>query len=94
MFNALKTCLISRDERVADKCCKFLLEVYEQYKTGLTSLHVVRKWVETEGVNTLFFCVKKYPTLAGMVYSICYNFLDDDFFKYVQLSEKSILWNS
>jgi hypothetical protein len=43
----------------------------------MISLHIVRKWVQTEGINTLFFCIKKHVTLASLVYTICFNFLDD-----------------
>ena len=74
--------------------CNFLIEVYEQYKTEVVSLHIVRKWIQTEGINTLFFCIKKHANLANFVYTICFNYLDDEFFKYIHLSEKSVLWNS
>jgi len=71
-----------------------MLDIYDQYVAAILNLQFLRKWVKDEGLNTLFFSMKKYPLLTNMIITICYNILDDEFFKYIQLSEKSILWAS
>jgi hypothetical protein len=50
------------------------------------NLQVLRNWVKNEGINTLFFSIKKQPLLMGSVIEICYSYLDDEFFKFIQLS--------
>ena len=94
LLNALRTCLISRDFETAELYCCFLIEVYDQYRLGGLSLQAVRQWVATEGINTLFFSIKKHPLLLGSIITICYNYLDDEFFQHIRLSEKSILWTT
>lgn len=48
--------------------CHFLVEIYDQYKTELINLSIMRKWIQTEGINTLFFCIKKHATLSSLVF--------------------------
>jgi hypothetical protein len=57
-------------------------------------LQIIRNWIKNEGINTLFFSIKKQPQLLGSILEICYCYLDDEFFKFIQLSEKSILWST
>ncbi len=50
--------------------------------------------MKNEGINTLFFAIKKQPLLTAPIIEICYSYLDDEFFQFIQLSEKSILWST
>ncbi len=93
-FNALRTCLIGKDETTAVLFCEILMEIYHQYRLSNLNLQALRNWVKNEGINTLFFSIKKQPLLMANIIEICYSYLDDEFFKFIQLSEKSILWGT
>jgi hypothetical protein len=86
MFNALRTCLISKDEFTAELYASILIDFYDQYRLSGFAIDIMRNWIKNEGINTLFFSIKKHPTLSSIIFRICYNYLDDEFFKYLQLS--------
>lgn len=45
-LNALRTCLIGKDENTAFLFCEVLLEIYHQYRLNTINLQVIRNWIK------------------------------------------------
>lgn len=60
-FNALKSCIISKDENTIWECLELWMEIGVTYKMKGISMKFTKGWVKNEGVNTLFFTLSKSP---------------------------------
>lgn len=45
-FNALRTCLIGKDEATAVLFCDILMEIYHQYRLSNLNLQALRNWIK------------------------------------------------
>jgi hypothetical protein len=41
------------------------------------NVQLVNDWIQKEGINTIFFSLKKYPILFENIINMSYNYLDD-----------------
>lgn len=93
LFNALRTCWISKDENTASLCCELMMGIYDQYRLACFGLDIIKNWLQNEGLSTIFFAMRKHPALTGALLALSYEYLGEDFFPQIQLTEKSVLWN-
>jgi hypothetical protein len=74
-MNALKPCLISKEIEVADKCLDMLKDLYEVYLEKGANSKYATEWMEAEGISTLFFAVKRHPSLFQKTITLAYAFI-------------------
>lgn len=50
--------------------------------------------MEKEGINTIFFSIKRHQELFQEAIAIAYAYLEEKLFRHIEPQEKSLLWNS
>lgn len=93
-MNALKPCFISKDTPTAEKSLKILKNIYDTYVQTNADIKFAKKWMISEGTNTLLYGMKRHPTLFEGIVEVNYAYLDWEFFPFFDPIEKSIIWSN
>lgn len=93
-LNAVKPALISKESQVSENCLKVLNDLHDAYKANSMSLDIVRQWMKEEGLNTIFFAIKRHPEIFDQLISFTYSSLEEAFFPFLEPVDKSLLWES
>jgi len=56
------------------------------------SIEILAKWMEGDGLDTLFFSIKRHPMFFSTTLSIAYAFMEEKLFPHLAPSDKSLLW--
>lgn len=68
--------MISKDEMTVVECLDVWGDVVMEYKMKGLGMTNLKGWMKNEGVNTLFYALKKEPSLFERIIELCYACLD------------------
>ena len=54
------------------------------YDNNAMSINLIYEWVKSEGINTIFFAMKRHLHLFEELFAFVYTILDEELFKYIQ----------